>query len=146
MAKAMSANDFFGVETQVADIGLIVVPGAEELANKIDAHLVRWAHELGMKKDTFIIPSICPRFQSGDAKGLIQESLRGDDLYFVVDPGTSQITNQRKARVGMARYAFESAGHAQPRLCLFDGLPENAANVNALCKMPVNRGQNRRLF
>lgn len=64
MAKAMSANDFFGVETQVADIGLIVVPGAEELANKIDAHLVRWAHELGMKKDTFIIPSICPRFQS----------------------------------------------------------------------------------
>ena len=48
MAKAMSANDFFGVETQVADIGLIVVPGAEELANKIDAHLVRWAHELGM--------------------------------------------------------------------------------------------------
>ena len=52
MAKAMSANDFFGVETQVADIGLIVVPGAEELANKIDAHLVRWAHELGMKKDS----------------------------------------------------------------------------------------------
>ena len=92
MAKAMSANDFFGVETQVADIGLIVVPGAEELANKIDAHLVRWAHELGMKKDTFIIPSICPRFQSGDAKGLIQESLRGDDLYFVVDPGNYSLT------------------------------------------------------
>ena len=92
MAKAMSANDFFGVETQVADIGLIVVPGAEELANKIDAHLVRWAHELGMKKDTFIIPSICPRFQSGDAKGLIQESLRGDDLYLVVDPGNYSLT------------------------------------------------------
>ena len=92
MAKAMSANDFFGVETQVADIGLIVVPGAEELANKIDAHLVRWAHELGMRKDTFIIPSICPRFQSGDAKGLIQESLRGDDLYFVVDPGNYSLT------------------------------------------------------
>ncbi|MBQ8646624.1 MAG: ribose-phosphate pyrophosphokinase [Oscillospiraceae bacterium] len=91
MEKEVSTKAVF-TETQVADIGLIVVPGAEEMAELVDAHLVRMAKEAGFDKETFIIPSICPRFQSGDAKGLIKESVRGDDLFFIIDPGNFSLT------------------------------------------------------
>ena len=39
----------------------------------------------GYNRDSFIISSACPRFGSGEAKGIIHESVRGDDLYLLVD-------------------------------------------------------------
>ena len=83
---------FFNPETQVAHLGLIACPGAEELTNLIDRHLVAWAKEVGIEKKTFIIECDCPRFQSGDAKGLVKQSVRGDDVFFVVDPGNYSLT------------------------------------------------------
>ena len=71
---------------------LIACPGAEELTNLIDKHLVRWASEAGYQTNSFIIESACPRFQSGDAKGLVKESVRGDDIFIVVDPGNYSVT------------------------------------------------------
>ncbi len=88
MVKAKtSAKEFFNAAERLADLGLIVCPGAEELAAKIDQHLLRWAHEAGIEQDTFIIDSECPRFSSGDGKGLIRSTVRGDDLFFIVDVG-----------------------------------------------------------
>ena len=87
MIHAVSEKDFFNREDSVADLGLIVTPGAKELGEKINGHLVRWAQRVGMEKDTFIIPSECPRFSSGDGKGVIKNTVRGDDLYFIVDVG-----------------------------------------------------------
>ena len=63
-----------------------------ELTNLIDGHLRAWAREAGIEKDTFVIDCDCPRFQSGDAKGLVKESVRGDDIFFVVDPGNYSLT------------------------------------------------------
>lgn len=83
---------YFDVESASAELGIIAVPGAEELAGKIDKYLVKWAAEAGNPRDTFIIDCACPRFQSGDAKGLINSSVRGKDLFFVVDPGNYSIT------------------------------------------------------
>ncbi len=80
------------LQNQVADLRLIACPGAEELTDLIDKHLVRWANDAGLNEKTFIIPAECPRFQSGDAKGLVQESVRGDDIFIVVDPGNYSVT------------------------------------------------------
>ncbi len=88
----LGPRDFFAKEDAVADLALIACPGAEELCNLVDGHLVRWAREVGMERDTFIIPSDCPRFQSGDAKGLVKGSTRGDDLFIFVDPGNYSVT------------------------------------------------------
>ena len=85
------AKEFFKYEERVADLGLIAAPGAEDLAKKIDEHLVIWAKEAGWKVDSFIIESECPRFSSGDGKGLIKSSIRGDDLYIVADVGKLQL-------------------------------------------------------
>ena len=88
----LGPRDFFANEEAIADLALIDCPGAEELCNLVDGHLVRWAREVGIEKDTFIIPSDCPRFQSGDAKGLVKQSTRGDDVFIFVDPGNYSIT------------------------------------------------------
>lgn len=90
--KTVNPQEFFSLDKQVAELGLIACPGAEELTKKIDAYLVGWAKEVGYEKETFIIPSECPRFQSGDAKGLVKDSVRGDDIYIVVDPGNYSVT------------------------------------------------------
>ena len=90
--NTVKASDFFNPETQVAHLALIACPGAEELAKLIDSHLVTWAKEVGIEKDTFIVDCACPRFQSGDAKGLVKQSVRGDDIFFVCDPGNYSLT------------------------------------------------------
>lgn len=90
--KIVAAKDFFSEESGVAELRLLACPGAEELTDLINQHLLRWAHEAGMEKETFIIPCECPRFQSGDAKGLVKESVRGDDIFIVVDPGNYSVT------------------------------------------------------
>jgi ribose-phosphate pyrophosphokinase len=90
--KTVSAKDFFSQESSVADLRLLACPGAEELTGLINNHLLRWAHEAGQNIETFIISSECPRFQSGDAKGLVKESVRGDDIFIVVDPGNYSVT------------------------------------------------------
>jgi len=91
MSIEISPKSFFQ-QPSVADMRLIACPGAEELTGLIDKHLVRWAKAAGIEKDTFIISCDCPRFQSGDAKGLVKESVRGDDIFIVVDPGNYSVT------------------------------------------------------
>ncbi len=79
---------------QVAPLGLIPLEGAIELGDKINNYLVEWWSNSGYKTDSFIINSECPRFSSGDGKGLIRSSIRGDDLFIIVDVGNYSKTYQ----------------------------------------------------
>lgn len=80
----------------VGALGLIPITGCEELGEKVNAYLVKWRKESenqhigdvvfnGYVKDSYIIKSKVPRFGSGEAKGIINESVRGRDLYLMVD-------------------------------------------------------------
>ncbi|MBO7156569.1 MAG: ribose-phosphate pyrophosphokinase [Clostridia bacterium] len=86
-------TEVFEDASPVAPLGLVVLEGAKELGKKIDNYLVEWYNrDVGnknprFKKKSFIIDSICPRFTSGDSKGMINDSVRGDDLYILVDVG-----------------------------------------------------------
>jgi ribose-phosphate pyrophosphokinase len=81
----------------VAPLGLIVLSGAEGLGKLIDRYLVDWYNrDVGhknphFKKDTFIIKSSCPRFTTGDGKGIIEESVRGCDIYVLTDVGNYNV-------------------------------------------------------
>ena len=90
--NCVSPAEFFGSDRQEAYLALIACPGAEELTELVDKHLVGWANAAGIQKTSFIIPCDCPRFQSGDAKGLVKESTRGHDVFIVVDPGNYSVT------------------------------------------------------
>lgn len=80
----------------VGALGLIPITGCEELGKKVNAYLVKWRKESenqhigdvvfnGYVKDSYIIDTNVPRFGSGEAKGIISESVRGKDLYLMVD-------------------------------------------------------------
>ncbi len=77
-------------------LGIIALPGCEELAQKIDNYLVKWRKDqaeehkdtiafYGYQRDTYIIDTTIARFGSGEGKAVINESIRGYDLYIVVD-------------------------------------------------------------
>ncbi|MFA6866434.1 MAG: ribose-phosphate pyrophosphokinase [Clostridia bacterium] len=87
-------TEIFDEPNAVAPLGLIVLEGADVLGNKIDKYLVNWYNrDLSkkkadfQKKETFIIKSSCPRFTTGDGKGIIEGSVRGRDLYIITDIG-----------------------------------------------------------
>ncbi len=87
MVEGLTSETVFSMPNQVAPLSIIAQPGTEELAAKINYYLTDWAAKSGRAQDTFLIPAECPRFSSGDGKGLIKSSIRGDDLFILVDVG-----------------------------------------------------------
>lgn len=87
MTRLKKTAQVFNPFASVAPLGIIAMDGAKELGQKINDYLVKWAKQSGQDVDTFIIPHSCPRFQSGDAKALIQKTVRGYDLFIVCDTG-----------------------------------------------------------
>ena len=81
----MEAEQLFHTGNHFDKLGLISLPGSEELTAKIDRWLVNWAAMGPEARDTFVVSAECPRFQSGDAKALIHESVRGMDIYIIAD-------------------------------------------------------------
>lgn len=77
-------------------IGIIAIDGCQVMGNKVNNYLVQWRHEdgpefkndivfSGYEKDNYLIQAKLPRFGSGEAKGSIEESVRGRDIYIMVD-------------------------------------------------------------
>ncbi|MBZ4670975.1 MAG: ribose-phosphate pyrophosphokinae [Clostridiales bacterium] len=77
----------FDPQTRVAPLGIIAMESARELGEKIDKYLVEWSRRNGGTEESFLIEAQCPRFASGDAKGIIKSTVRGDDLFIIVDVG-----------------------------------------------------------
>ena len=137
-----SAKEFFNADERLADLGLIAVPGAEELTAKIDRHLLRWAQEAGMDQDTFIIESECPRFSSGDGKGLIRSTVRGDDIYFVVDVGNY---NQKYKIFGHENF-MSPYDHFQNLKRLIQATSGKAKRMSVIMPLLYGSRQHRRAY
>jgi len=80
----------------VGPLGFIPIDGCKELGQKVDNYLAKWRKETAEKtendivfqdyvKDSYIVDAKVPRFGSGEAKGIINESVRGKDIYIMVD-------------------------------------------------------------
>ena len=92
----------------VGPLGFIPVNGCQELGKKVDDYLVKWRKENAAKdditfqdysKDTYIIDSKVPRFGSGEAKGIIGESVRGKDVFIMVDVCNYSVTYSLSGKV-----------------------------------------------
>ena len=80
----------------VGSLGIIALEGCRVLGDMVDKFLVRWRTErehehrdslafAGYQRDSYLLNAKVPRFGSGEAKGMILESVRGCDLYLLVD-------------------------------------------------------------
>ena len=65
------------------ELSVIGMRGCEEFALQIDSYLKEWRrHD---NDGTFLVEAPCPRFGSGEAKGTVRNSLRGNDVYIICD-------------------------------------------------------------
>ncbi|MCI8771759.1 MAG: ribose-phosphate pyrophosphokinase [Lachnospiraceae bacterium] len=92
----MKRHDKLAETMPVGPLGIIALESSQEMGQRVNDYIVGWRHSrakrhtaassfAGYNKDSFIVSSACPRFGSGEAKGIINESVRGDDLYLLVD-------------------------------------------------------------
>ena len=87
----------------VGPLGLIAMPGTEEMGVKVNNWLKKWQDHTeesmpgdmsttpGMERQDFLIDVTCPRFGNGEGKGMIKESIRGYDMYILCDPGAYNV-------------------------------------------------------
>ena len=87
----------------VGSLGIISMDNCKQLGEKVDKYIAEWrrnrtgayTHTIafaGYQKDSYLVSAKVPRFGSGEAKGIINETVRGDDLYILVDVGNYSMT------------------------------------------------------
>lgn len=91
-----------------APLGLVAMPGCEKLGEEVNNWLLKWKEQQevgnsdscdpalvaipGYERDNFLIDVDCPRFGSGEAKGMIKSTVRGYDLFIISDVGAYNVT------------------------------------------------------
>lgn len=95
----MANNYVFNDILPVAPLKLAALESSRDLAQKVNDHIVKFRRndmeELmrrqqdlnyrGYDVDSYLLKCSCPRFGTGEAKGIIKESVRGADLFAMVD-------------------------------------------------------------
>ncbi len=118
----------------VGPLGLVPLRSSSEFGRLVDAQLKAWRNDRltetpevealpGYMLNSYIVDAVTPRFGSGEAKGVINESIRGKDLYFLVDICNYSITYSLSGHVNhmspddhfqdLKRLIAASSGHAR---------------------------------
>lgn len=79
----MAFNEENALLTPTGPLGVIGMEGCEEITKKVDDYLLGWRND--SENGSFQLEHCCPRFSSGEAKGIIKKSVRGHDLYIITD-------------------------------------------------------------
>ncbi|MBQ1376727.1 MAG: ribose-phosphate pyrophosphokinase [Lachnospiraceae bacterium] len=81
----------------VGSLAIIAMENIRPLAEKVDAYIAEWRkeredaigdeglHFRGYQKDSYLLKTATPRFGSGEGKGQIMETVRGTDIYIMLD-------------------------------------------------------------
>ncbi len=80
------------MDTLYGELSVIGMRGCEDFAMQVDSYLKEWRRH--GSDETFLIQTSCPRFGSGEAKGAIHHSLRGNDVYIICDAFNHGVTYQ----------------------------------------------------
>lgn len=132
----------FNSEKSVAPLGIIALEGATELGQKIDGYLVEWAKKGGYDFDTFLIKNQCPRFASGDGKGLIESTVRGKDIFIVVDVGNYSC----KYKMFGHENSMSPDDHYQDLKRIIQAISGKAFRINVIMPILYGGRQHRRSY
>ena len=77
-------------------LGIVPLKSCSKMSEKVDDYLVQWREQRehenqsnlafsGYKRDSYVVSASTPRFGSGEGKGVLNDSIRGYDLYIMVD-------------------------------------------------------------
>ena len=139
---AAATDALYRKTKSVAPIGIIAMRGAEQLAEKINSYLVRWANENGIPDESYLIECECPRFASGDGKGLIKSTVRGLDLFIVIDVGNYSCTYKMFGREN----AMSPDDHFQDLKRIIQAASGKAHRLNIIMPLLFGGRQHRRNY
>ena len=137
---ASSENLF--TTTPTAPLGIIAMNSVTELGGMINSYLVDWARAAGHDVDTFLIEAECPRFSSGDAKGLIKSTVRGKDLFIIVDVGNYNIKYNYFGNIN----SMSPDDHYQDLKRIIQAASGKAHRVNVIMPILYGGRQHRRSY
>ena len=137
------ANEvLFDSQKGVAPLGLIATESATELGDKINGYLMRWLVNEEENPDGFLIGSECPRFASGDGKGLIKSTVRGKDLFILVDVGNYNCKYKMFGREN----SMSPDDHYQDLKRIIQAASGKAHRINVIMPILYGGRQHRRNF
>lgn len=140
MTKASEA--VINAQDAVAPLGVIAMDGAKELGEKINNYLVEWSQNSGINVDSYLIETECPRFSSGDGKGLIKKSIRGDDIYVIVDVGNYSCSYKMFGKEN----AMSPDDHFQDLKRIIQAMSGKAHRINVIMPILYGGRQHRRNY
>lgn len=135
-------GNLFSSEISAAPIGIIAMSSITELGAKINDYLVDWSKAAGYEDDSFLIEAECPRFSSGDGKGLIKSTVRGKDLFIIVDVGNY---NVKYNYFGMEN-AMSPDDHFQDLKRIIQAASGKANRINVIMPILYGGRQHRRSY
>lgn len=119
------------------ELSLIAMKGCEDFTKQVDEWIKEWR---GGGTESYIVKTDCPRFGSGEAKGLIYESLRGHDVYIIADMFNYGVTYEM--------YGVESRmspdDHFQDLKRLIGAIGGKAHRINVVMPMLYEGRQDKR--
>ncbi len=82
------------MQNATGDLGLIVLDGMESFAKDIDSYLIERRKEQGLQNqpESYILNIDFPRFANGEGKSLLNDSVRGKDIYILADVGNYTVS------------------------------------------------------
>ena len=139
---AAARDIIFNHSERVAPLGLIAIPGSEELGKKVNDYLVTWSREAGYDYDNFLIENECPRFSSGDGKALNKNTVRGYDVYIIADFGNYSLEYPLFGR--MTRMSPDD--HFQNLKRIIQAIGGKAHRINVITPILYGGRQHRRNY
>lgn len=135
----------------VGPLGVIAMSGCEEMGRKVNEWLQKWHNvqetqdeefytTTGRGRDSFLIKTYCPRFGTGEAKGVIKESVRGYDIFIIVDVCASNMTYKMYGR----DVPMSPDDHYQDLKRVIAAIGGKAKRVNVIMPMLYESRQHRR--
>ena len=142
------------ISAPFAPLGLIIMPGCEELGARVNNYLMRWRENrdameenhsplfgvLGCDREDFLIDIDCPRFSTGEGKGMIKSTVRGYDIYIVSDIGAYNVTFDMYGR----KVPMTPDDHFQDLKRIISAIGGRARRVNIIMPLLYEGRQHRR--
>lgn len=135
----------------VGPLGIVAMQGCEELGAAINRWLLRWRGEAeakdtalftipGFERENFLVDVHCPRFSNGEGKGMIRETVRGYDIYILIDVGAYNCTYEMYGRQAM----MSPDDHYQDLKRIIAAIGGKARRINVIMPMLYEGRQHRR--
>ncbi len=122
-------------------LGIIGMKGCEELAEKVDRHLINFCAKSGIETGSFLIPATCSRFGTGEAKAVISHSVRTYDIYIICDPFNYGVTYKMYG----ADHPMSPDDHYQDLKRIISALGGKAKRITVIMPMMYEGRQHRRI-